>query len=103
MTILKFAKKIFPLNRSLTGDGVRKTLKIIKKKVPSLKVFEVKSGKKIFDWEVPLEWNVNNAYILDPKGKKIVDFKSNNLHLVGYSQPVNKTIKLENLKKNYSQ
>ncbi len=106
MTILKkldgyhmydFAKKLFPINRSITGDGVRETLEIIKMELPDLKIKKIRSGKKVFDWVVPEEWNVKEAYILCPDGKKIVDFKKNNLHLVGYSEPVNKEIELNEL------
>ena len=81
---------LFPICRSLTGGGVRKTLKIIKKEFPKLKICKIRSGTKVFDWNVPPEWNVKDAYILDKNNKKIVDFKNNNLHLVGYSIPVNK-------------
>ena len=81
---------LFLICRSLTGDGIRKTLKIIKKEFPKLKIHEIPSGTKVFDWNVPPEWNVKDAYILDKNNKKIVDFKNNNLHLVGYSVPVNK-------------
>ena len=89
--MLELAKKLFPICRSLTGNGNRKTLNIIKKFLPKLKITEIPSGKKFSDWTVPLEWNVNDAYI-ESNGKKIIDFKKNNLHLVGYSQPVNKII-----------
>jgi len=81
---------LFPICRSLTGGGVRKTLKIIKKEFPKLKICKIRSGTKVFDWNVPPEWNVKDAYILDKNNKKIVDFKNNNLHLVGYSTPINK-------------
>ena len=97
--MLKLAKKLFPICRSLTGDGNRKTLIIIKKIVPKLKIIEVPSGKRFSDWKVPLEWNVKDAYILS-NGKKIVDFKKNNLHLVGYSLPVDKTVTKKELEKN---
>ena len=91
------AKKIlFPICRSLTGPGVKKTLAVIKKEFPKLKIKKIKSGTKVFDWIVPPEWSIKNAYVLDPFGKKIIDFKKNNLHLVNYSIPVNKK-----LKKNY--
>ena len=83
---------MFPICRSLTGKGVVKTLKIIKKEFPNLKIKKIKSGTKVFDWNIPPEWNVSDAYILDKKGNKIVDFKKNNLHLLGYSVPVNNTI-----------
>ena len=97
--IYKLAEKLFPINRSLSGDGNRQTLKIIKKILPDLKIHEAKSGKKVFDWEIPYEWNISEAYIIDPKGKKIVDFKNNNLHVVGYSIPVNKKLNYNELVK----
>jgi aminopeptidase-like protein len=83
-------QKLYPICRSITGNGVRKTLKIIKKEFPKLKIHSVPSGSKVFDWNIPPEWNIRDAYILDRDNKKIVDFKNNNLHLVGYSIPVNK-------------
>jgi len=99
--ILNFAYKIFKFPRSLTGDGVRKTLLEIKKIIPGLKIKSIKSKTKVFDWKIPLEWKVNDAYILDPKKNKICEFKKNNLHLVGYSIPIkkklNKNILLEKL------
>lgn len=88
---------LFPICRSITGDGTLNTLKIIKKQFPKLKIFQVKSGTKVFDWKVPYEWNIKDAYILDKKNKKIISFKKNNLHLVGYSQPINKIFKKKNL------
>ena len=96
--IFNLAKKIFPINRSLTGEGNRITLKIIKNIIPNLKIKEIPSLTKVSDWKIPLEWNVKEAYIIDPKGKKILDFKKNNLHLVGYSMPINKVITFEELK-----
>ncbi len=92
-----FAKKLYPINRSITGDGVRKTLEMIKKELPNLNIKKVESGKKAFDWVVPQEWNVEDAYILCPDGQKIADFKKNNLHLVGYSEPVSREIELDEL------
>ena len=83
-------QRLFPICRSITGNGVRKTLKIIKKEFPKLKIYSVPSGTKVFDWNIPPEWNIKDAYILDKDNKKIVDFKNNNLHLVGYSVPINK-------------
>ncbi len=97
--IYNLAKKIWSYNRSLTGNGVRKTLFEFNKIFEELKIFEIKSGTKAFDWVIPEEWNVNQAYILDPNKKKICDFKKNNLHLVSYSIPTNKTLKLKDLKK----
>ena len=83
-----FFDKLWPLNRSLTGNGTRETHKILSKIFP-LKTFEIKSGTKVNDWMVPDEWNVKKAYISNSKKKKIIDFKKNNLHLVGYSIPFN--------------
>lgn len=95
--IYKFGKKIFKYNRSLTGEGVIKTLNDIKKIVPKLNIKKERTGKKVFDWKIPEEWEVNDAYILTPQKKKICLFKENNLHLVGYSIPVNKKIKFHEL------
>ena len=81
---------LFPICRSLTGKGIRKTLQIIKKEFPILKIHKIKSGTKVFDWTIPPEWNLYDGYILDKYNKKIVDFKKNNLHVVGYSAPINK-------------
>ena len=97
--MLEFTKKIFPLNRSLTGKDVVKTLSIIKKKIPNLIINNVKSRTKIFDWTVPDEWNVKDAYIINPNGEKFAEFKINNIHLMGYSIPLNKTLALDELKK----
>jgi len=90
---------LFPICRSITGDGVRKTLQIIKKEFPLLKIHNVKSGTKVFDWIIPPEWNISDGYILDKNNKKILDFKANNLHVVGYSTPVNKLLLKRNLLK----
>jgi aminopeptidase-like protein len=78
-------EKLFPLNRSLTGDGNRETLSVLKEIVRELEVFEVPSGEEAFDWIVPREWRVNHAYVETLSGEKLVDFSKNNLHLVGYS------------------
>ncbi len=96
----QLGKKLFPINRSLTGQGTKKTLSAIKKEFSSLKIRKVKSGKRVYDWKVPSEWNIKNAYVMDKYGKKIIDFKSNNLHIVGYSTPINKKIPKETLLKN---
>ncbi|MBW8011354.1 MAG: DUF4910 domain-containing protein [Chloroflexi bacterium] len=98
-SIYGLAQKLFPICRSITGDGLRKTLRIIQEEIPSLKTFEVPSGEKVFDWEVPKEWNIKDAYIIDPQGNKIVDFSESNLHVLGYSIPVDQTIVLEELQK----
>jgi len=92
-----WAKDLFPYNRSITGNGVRRTLSYIKELLPDLEVHEVESGKKVFDWTVPQEWNVNEAYIENEDGQRIVDFNDNNLHLVGYSEPINLKLPLDEL------
>jgi aminopeptidase-like protein len=92
-----WAVDLFPINRSLSGDGVRQTLQYIKNIIPELEVNEVPSGTKCFDWTIPQEWNCNDGYIIDPDGNKICDFKTNNLHIVGYSAPIDSEIELEEL------
>lgn len=88
--------RLFPICRSITGDGVRQTLRILQEHIP-LKIAEIPSGTQAFDWTVPDEWNISDGYILDPDGKKIVDFKQNNLHVLGYSEPVDKKLGLAEL------
>jgi aminopeptidase-like protein len=91
-------KKLFPICRSITGNGVRDTLEIIKEKIP-LTIMEIPSGTKVFDWNVPKEWNINNAYVKDSNGKKIIDFQKSNLHVLNYSTPIHKKISFSELKK----
>ena len=90
--------ELFPYNRSITGDGVRKTLERISVDIP-IKKTHIKSGTEVFDWVVPDEWNVTSAKIYDPKGKLIVDFADNNLVLMSYSVAVDETMHLQELKK----
>ncbi len=98
LEIYQFAKELWPINRSITGEGVRLTLDRINLHLPDLKIKAVPSGTRVFDWEVPKEWSVNDAYIVKPGGEKICDFKSNNLHLLGYSTAFEGKINLEKLK-----
>jgi aminopeptidase-like protein len=93
----KYFDKLWPICRSITGDGVRETLSILKEIAP-IEIKEVPSGKKVFDWTVPQEWNVRSAYIITPSGEKIADVHVNNLHLVSYSEPVDSTNDWEELK-----
>lgn len=92
------AQRLFPICRSITGNGVRETLTILGEIYPEIKIYEIPSGTTVFDWTVPKEWNIREGYIENSKGEKIVDFKINNLHVVGYSTPVNKFVTLEELK-----
>ena len=96
--IYNFASELWPLNRSITGEGTRLTLKKIKEHLPDLKIHNIPSGTKAFDWIVPKEWNVLEAFIITPSGEKICDFNVNNLHLLGYSIPFKGDISLEELK-----
>lgn len=89
---------LFPICRSITGNGVRQSLKIIKKILPQLQEFEVPTGTQVFDWTIPNEWNITDAYIKNPNDEKIIDFKKSNLHVLNYSTPINKKISLEELK-----
>ncbi|MDG5801028.1 DUF4910 domain-containing protein [Marinilabiliaceae bacterium ANBcel2] len=94
-----WAKELFPITRSITGEGVRKTLKYIKDNIlDGLHIHSVPTGYKAFDWEVPKEWSITEAYIENETGEKIVDFKNNNLHVLGYSTPVDKWVMLDELK-----
>jgi len=97
--IHEFAQQLWPLNRSITGNGTRETLRQINLHLPKLLIKSVPSGTKVFDWTVPKEWLVREAYIITPSGKKICDFSKNNLHLLGYSIPMEIDISLDELKK----
>jgi aminopeptidase-like protein len=99
LDIFNLAKKLWPLNRSISGDGLRRSLKILKTICPEIKIKEIPSGEKVFDWSVPDEWKINSAYIITPTGKKICDFKKNNLHVLNYSIGIKKKITLKQLNK----
>ena len=94
--IFALAERLFPLCRSLTGDGNRETLAIIGEHIP-LTIHEVASGTPAFDWQVPREWNIRDAYLADASGARIVDFKQSNLHVVGYSTPIDTWLDLDDL------
>ncbi|MFO0777666.1 MAG: DUF4910 domain-containing protein [Nitrospira sp.] len=96
-SLLNLIKELYPICRSITGEGVRETLRIIQKRIP-LERYEVPSGTKVFDWTVPLEWNVSDAYVMDRAGKRVIDFQSHNLHLMSYSAPVRRKMSLEELR-----
>jgi len=88
---------LFPLCRSITGNGIRETLRKLRRIIP-LTIHEVSSGTQVFDWTVPKEWNIRDAYVKNPKGEKIVDFQESNLHVLNYSIPVSKVVSLDELK-----
>jgi len=96
--IYKLIEDLYPICRSITGDGVRETLRIVSEEIP-LEIKEIPTGTNVFDWTIPKEWNINDAYILDSKGNKVVDFQNSNLHIVNYSVPINKKFSLQELKK----
>lgn len=91
-----FAREAYPICRSITGDGVRRTLEILKEIVP-LDVYEVPTGTPVFDWQVPREWNLREAWIKDPRGEVVVDLRDHTLHVLNYSVPVAKKLPLEEL------
>jgi aminopeptidase-like protein len=93
------ARRLFPICRSITGEGVRQTLRILQEYLPDLAIHEVASGTKCYDWTIPDEWNIRDGFLLDPEGNKVVDFQTNNLHVVGYSVPVDQRIHLDDLQK----
>ncbi len=91
------AVELFPICRSITGPGVRQTLRILQRELPELKLCSVPSGTAVFDWTIPDEWTIREAYIEDPNGRRIVDFREHNLHVMGYSVPVDRTMSLKEL------
>ncbi|MEM4248012.1 MAG: DUF4910 domain-containing protein [Candidatus Nanoarchaeia archaeon] len=97
MEMYELLKELFPICRSITGEGVRKTLAIISRYVPELKVTEIPSGTQCFDWTIPEEWNIKSAFIRAPDGRIIADFAKNNLHVLSYSIPVEGYFSLEEL------
>jgi aminopeptidase-like protein len=96
--MLRFIAEAFPICRSITGDGVRRTLALIGERIP-LEIREVPTGTPVFDWTVPKEWNIRDAWIKDPAGRKVVDFQDCNLHVLSYSVPVHQKLPLAELSK----
>ena len=95
--MLKWAKDLFSICRSITGDGTRMTLSYFEKINPEFRRLKFKTGQKVFDWEIPKEWNIKDAYLEHESGKRYAEFKKCNLHIVGYSKPVNKKISKKEL------
>ena len=96
--LFALVKRLYPICRSITGNGIRETLQVIKEIIP-IEVREVPSGTPVLDWNVPDEWNIRNAWIKGPDGRKIVDFQQSNLHIVSYSIPFRDSLSLVELKK----
>lgn len=95
--IYKLMERFYPICSSITGNGVRKILNIIKEYIP-LEIYEVSTGTHVFDWIVPREWNIKDAWVKNSKGEKVIDFKKSNLHVLNYSIPINKKVSLLELK-----
>ena len=93
-------REIFPLNRSITGNDVRETFRILQSHIPDIRIemYEVPSGTKVLDWTIPDEWNCKEAYLEGPDGERVVDMKDHNLHVMGYSLPTDITLPLEEMK-----
>ena len=91
------ARRLWPIHRSITGKGTRQTLNIIKEYLPDLKIHEVPTGTQVFDWTIPDEWNVKGAQLIGPDGGVVIDYANSNLHIVGYSIPVDTELTLEEL------
>ncbi len=92
-----FVREAYPICRSITGDGVRRTLELVKRHAP-IEVREVASGTEVFDWTVPPEWNVRDAWVKDARGERVIDFRRHNLHLLNYSVPIHRTMPLAKLR-----
>ena len=97
-SIYDLAARLYPICRSITGDGVRASLEILARCIP-LTVHELATGTQVFDWSIPREWNIRDAYVKDPSGRKVIDFQKSNLHVVNYSVPVRAKLPLDELKK----
>lgn len=93
----RLVSDLYPICRSITGDGIRKTLAMVKAYIP-LDIHEVPSGTKVFDWNVPREWNIRDAYVKDSAGNRVIDFHASNLHVVNYSVPIHRKMSLADLR-----
>ena len=95
--LYEIVSALYPICRSITGDGVRKSLRLLQGTVP-LELHEVPSGSHVFDWIVPMEWNIRDAYIKNITGQRVVDFRRSNLHVLNYSVPIHRTMSFAELR-----
>jgi aminopeptidase-like protein len=95
--LYRFATDLYPICRSITGDGIRQTLAAIQDRIP-LRISEVATGTEVFDWTVRREWNIRDAYVKDGHGKRVLDFRQCNLHVLNYSTPIRKKMPLRELR-----
>src|SRR5579864_3104332 len=96
-TVYALIRDLYPICRSITGDGFRQTLKRLSQEIP-LQIHEVPTGTQVFDWTVPREWNIRDAYVKNSQGERVIDFRQHNLHVVNYSVPVHRQMSLAELK-----
>jgi aminopeptidase-like protein len=97
-TIYGLIRRLYPICRSITGNGVRESLNILRELIP-INIKEVSTGTPVFDWSIPKEWNIKDAYVKNARGQRVIDFRRSNLHVVGYSVPIKRKIKLKELRK----
>ena len=90
-------RELYPICRSITGNGLRETLRTIGREI-DLRVREVPTGTRVFDWTVPKEWNIQDAYVKDSSGRRVIDFRQSNLHIVNYSVPIHRRMGLDELR-----
>jgi len=95
--IYELIQELYPICRSITGNGFRQSMEILQRHLP-LAIQEVPSGTKVFDWTVPKEWNIRDAYVKNAEGQRLIDFRKSNLHVVGHSVPIRQTMSLEELR-----
>jgi len=95
--MVRLISELYPICRSITGDGLRETLRLLQRQIP-LELREVPTGTQVFDWTVPKEWNIRDAYVKNAKGERVIDFRKSNLHVVNYSAPVRRRMRLAEVK-----
>ena len=99
--IYELIAELYPICRSITGDGFRKTMGLLQKQIP-LAVHEVPTRTQVFDWTVPREWNIRDAYVKNSRGERVIDFQKLNLHVLNYSVPIHRTMPLAERKRSVS-